>query len=210
MGNNPVVGLGSRNSTRICTGICRFRSLLCEYFRRVKYTGTIYTITFNDGSPVVFTHPATLVYPRQEHHACVWFHQLRHKSRFKWVPSIIITPFPLPSAPPIHNVSRHQPIVVPIYVSQRPQCGFYRKSRRYGLPEQYGDLCQYQQLWAMRYRPGSAPGAKVRYGKIRLEDRSRKQDGRWCLATLGGDYLMQNNDPSPWMSGTSPLPPDFV
>ena len=55
VGSNPAVGLGNPGNTTICTGV----SLTFPITGTSTNTpGTIYTVTFNDGSaPVTYTHP---------------------------------------------------------------------------------------------------------------------------------------------------------
>ena len=103
VGSNPVVGLGNPGGTGICTGNALTFPISYVNASGVTNTpGTIYTITFNDGSaPVVFTHPATGLPQANITHVfdSTSCGTVSSNGTINYNNS-----FPLPSAPPIHVV----------------------------------------------------------------------------------------------------------
>ncbi len=202
VGTNPVVGMTNPGITGICTG--NSLTFPLSYVNSLGVTntpGTIYTITFNDGSPsVVFTHPVTGLPQASITHvfdstSCGTVSSngiINYNNSFS---------ASISASNPCQSSSAG---VVPIYVSQKPDADFTVSP---------GDtVCQNT---TVTFTNTSQVGNTVQSGQANGTCTQGKFVWKitpatgWTLVSgsLGDDF--NSNNPNPWLTGTSPLQVTF-
>ncbi|MFN8244894.1 MAG: PKD domain-containing protein [Ferruginibacter sp.] len=202
VGSNPVVGLGNPGGTGICTGNALTFPISYVNASGVTNTpGTIYTITFNDGSaPVVFTHPATGLPQANITHVfdSTSCGTVSSNGTINYNNSFSAS---ISASNPCQSSSAG---VVPIYVSQRPDADFTVNP---------GDtVCQNSTVtFTNTSNMGNTVSSGQPLGNCTMGKFVWKITPAtgWTLVsgTLGNDF--NTNNPNPWISGTSPLQISF-
>ncbi len=203
VGSNPVVGLGNPGGTGICTGnALTFPITYVNALGITNTPGTIYTITFNDGSaPVIFTHPTNGVPQPSITHifdstSCG---TVSSNGTINYNNSFSAS---ISASNPCQSSSAG---VVPIYVSQKPDASFTTSP---------GDtICQNSTI---TFTNTSQNGNSVSNGQALGNCTNGKFVWKitpatgWNIASgsLGNDF--NSNNPNPWITGSSPLQLTFT
>jgi PKD repeat protein len=191
VGSNPAVGLGNPGNTTICTqGVLRFPITGTGN----NPPGTIYTITFNDGTlPIILTHPLDKDYVDHEF----------KKSSCGTSSSNSGTTYPNSFSASIVasnpcNVSAAS--VVPIYVSEKPEASFFVNPNP--------TVCINNMMTFTNTSKGNVvTSSGCEKGKFIW---SITPSTGWTVSsgTIGNDFGLK--DPSVWTSGSETLKINFT